>query len=677
MRILIADDDPVSLKILERLVERAGHSVASCADGNAAWEKLAAEELDLAILDWEMPGCDGPELCRRIRRMPRDRQPHVVLLTARTAGEDLIAGMAAGADEYLKKPIEAAELTARLKAWARGFEKTVNVARSEDTSFWDRVRPAAQLEGQTIDSKYRVIEKIGEGGMGVVYRARHLLLGEPVALKVIHEDRARDEGTCERFLREARALLHFVHPNAIPVRDCGLSPEGVLYMTLDLSTGRSLRSVMFEEGKLAPPRALALVRQCLLALGEAHAHGIAHRDFKPENVLVERIGTPAELARVCDFGLAKALGNSLELGTTDLSQNALLGTPHYMSPEQARGEAVDHRSDLYSVGCVLYELLSGEKVFKAEMTICVLMDQMREPPESLRERVTGIAPELDALVMKLLAKAPEDRFQSAAEVVAAIDALLPQKPRRPLKVLLAEDNPVAQVLTRRMLEKWGHAVRPARSGDEAVTLAAAETFDVVLMDGDMPGTDGFEATARIREEERRSGGHLPIVALTAFDGVDDRRRCLAVGMDDYVAKPVDAARLFRAIEAASARSAGQAAARPDRAFDGTLALARMGGDAELLREIAGQFVEQAPALAKRIGAAIARSDREGVASAAHELKGAASSCSANVVSSLADGIEGSARAGDLAGAATTLAKLQGELSASLDLLGALAGAEES
>ena len=283
----------------------------------------------------------------------------------------------------------------------------------------------AALIGRTLDDKYEILSKLGEGGMGAVFKARHKLLDKFVALKVVHPALGDRPDVRERFLREAKAAMEFVHPNAVPVRDFGNTRDGLLFMTQDFSPGQSLRKILDKEGKLDPPRALALTRQCLLALGEAHHAKIIHRDIKPENILVEKDESSGDdIARVCDFGIAK-LADAKAVGKDgeSLTGRSVIGTPHYMAPEQASGEKVDGRADIYALACVLYECLAGSKVFQAESVMQVLMKQVTAAPDPLSKRVQGLPPGVEPLVARALSKEPADRPQTAEEFVEAIDGL--------------------------------------------------------------------------------------------------------------------------------------------------------------------------------------------------------------------------------------------------------------
>lgn len=468
------------------------------------------------------------------------------------------------------------------------------------------------------DGKYVLESLLGEGGMGRVYRARHALLGHVVALKVVHPDLASDPSVRERFLLEARATLELVHPNVIPVREVGASAGGTLYMTLDYSPGRSLRALLDGGGPLSPVRALSIVREVLLALEAAHARLIVHRDLKPENVLVEERGG-ADVARVCDFGLAKILDGT----ATSLTGRGIVGTPYYMSPEQAAGEEVDCRADIYAVGCVLYEALSKTKVFDGPSASRVLLKHLTQPPVPLRRRAPEVSAAIEAAVGRALAKEPDDRFQSARAFREAVDALLQgeRSGAATLRVLVAEDNLVNRRIVERALTRLGHLPTCVADGLAAVEALDRGAFDVVLMDCEMPRMDGLEATRLLRTRERWRD--LPIIGLSAFPPGPESERLLAAGMNGYLSKPLDALVLEREL----ARTTSQRPAKPGRpAVDRSAALARMSNDVHALREVASLFVARATELHGVLEEA-AGSSR--LSSALHELLGMAQECAAH------------------------------------------------
>ncbi|MHC4670083.1 MAG: serine/threonine-protein kinase, partial [Planctomycetota bacterium] len=249
--------------------------------------------------------------------------------------------------------------------------------------------------GRVLGGHYRLEEVLGSGTSGIVYRARHTLLDEDFAVKVLNPELAREAEVRERFLREARTLTRFAHRHAVQVRHCG-EDEGLLFLVMDLCGGEPLSALLEREGRLDTKRAARIVLQVLGALGEAHAAGIVHRDLKPANIMV----AAADEVRVVDFGLARILGSesSLGLGTDLTVAGTLIGTVAYMSPEQIRGEGVDGRSDLFSLGIILHEMLSGERAFGEGSLVTVMMRILEEPPEPLpREIASRIPAELRAL----------------------------------------------------------------------------------------------------------------------------------------------------------------------------------------------------------------------------------------------------------------------------------------
>ncbi|MGE0712271.1 MAG: protein kinase [Planctomycetota bacterium] len=281
----------------------------------------------------------------------------------------------------------------------------------------------ASLIGQRL-GKLLVLEQLGAGGMGAVFRARDELLGRDVALKVVHPSLVGRTDVRRRFLREAKAALQFTHPNAIATRSCDMSDDGLLYMVQDFSPGRTLQAILREQGRLPVDRALGIARQVLLALVEAHASGIVHRDLKPGNVMVEEQEGGGDWVRVCDFGLAKLLDETDgEESVTQVGE--AIGTPYYIAPEQAEGAAVDGRTDLYSLGCVLYELLTGTRVFESASVRGLILAHMGRPPDPLRQRApeAAIPEDVEAVVLRALEKEPSGRFRDAAAMVEAIDEL--------------------------------------------------------------------------------------------------------------------------------------------------------------------------------------------------------------------------------------------------------------
>jgi eukaryotic-like serine/threonine-protein kinase len=266
-------------------------------------------------------------------------------------------------------------------------------------------------EGSTIDGRYRLLRRIGSGGMADVWLAEDPHLQRRVALKILHRRFAQDREFVERFRREAEAAAGLSHPNIVAVFDRG-EIEGTYYIAMQLLEGRSLKELI-DRGQ-TPEQSVALIRQVLEAAGFAHRHGVVHRDLKPQNVIVDDEG----VATVTDFGIARA-------GASEITQaGSVMGTPHYLSPEQAQGQAVTAVSDLYSIGVILYEALAGQVPFEADSAVAIAMKQVSHTPQRPSSINPNVSPALDAVVMRALEKDPGQRFQSADAFIAALDAAL-------------------------------------------------------------------------------------------------------------------------------------------------------------------------------------------------------------------------------------------------------------
>ena len=264
------------------------------------------------------------------------------------------------------------------------------------------------MQQKLLDSRYEISGLLGSGGMAKVYLAHDEVLGRDVALKVLREQYAENEEFVERFRREAQAAASLTHPNIVAIYDRGRSEEGSYYIVMEYVPGGTLKDRILREGPMDPNRAAEFAAQVASALGVAHERGVIHRDVKPQNVLLTASGD----AKVTDFGIARAASEASISGAS-----VILGTVSYMSPEQAMGKSVGPASDLYSLGVVLHEMLSGKVPFEAETPMAVSMKHVNEPAPSLEATNPGIPEGLDAIRKKLLAKDPERRYADASQVV--------------------------------------------------------------------------------------------------------------------------------------------------------------------------------------------------------------------------------------------------------------------
>jgi hypothetical protein len=273
--------------------------------------------------------------------------------------------------------------------------------------------------GTIIGQRYRITDCIGLGGMGVVYRCDHTVGGMSMAVKVLRPELSLVPSAAERFLREARAAYQLDHPNIVRVSDVGQEPNGLLFFAMELLEGRSLHELIVQGPQLSIDAALDITSQMLDAIAHAHSHDIVHRDLKPENMIViSRARRP--WVKLFDFGIAKVAWDS----TMPITRTgSFLGTPYYVAPEQASGEAVDHRADVYSAGVILYELLAGRVPFAGKNIMSVLMQHAMHPPPPL-ELSTGHAVfehMIEAVIVRAMAKEPAERYQSAEEMKRALD----------------------------------------------------------------------------------------------------------------------------------------------------------------------------------------------------------------------------------------------------------------
>jgi serine/threonine protein kinase len=290
-----------------------------------------------------------------------------------------------------------------------------------------RVQPIGAQIGRVLGGRYQLDSCIGSGGMGEIYRARRLHIGDTVAVKVLRPDVIENEKTRQRFYREARAAAMLHHPNAVVIHDFGEDTDGTAYIVMELLIGRSLRQLLVEEGRVEPVRAYGILRQAAAALDAGHRNGIVHRDIKPDNIYLLDSNDEADHIKILDFGIAKL--NDKALDTLSLEQRltnvgTIIGTPHYMSPEQCQGEEADSRSDIYSLGVVLYEMLTGVVPFVAKTPTGVAIKHVTEKPRSPREINPAISPAVESIVLHAMEKEPSARPQTALELAREFDTSL-------------------------------------------------------------------------------------------------------------------------------------------------------------------------------------------------------------------------------------------------------------
>jgi len=344
---------------------------------------------------------------------------------------------------------------------------------------------------QHLSDRYELGEILGFGGMSEVHLARDVRLHRDVAVKVLRADLARDPSFYLRFRREAQNAAALNHPTIVAVYDTGEAetPNGPLpYIVMEYVEGVTLRDIVHSDGPMESQRAIEVIADACQALNFSHQHGIIHRDVKPANIMISKTGA----VKVMDFGIARALSDANSVTQT----SAVIGTAQYLSPEQARGEKVDARSDVYSLGCVLYEILTGEPPFVGDTPVAVAYQHVREDPIPPSTRHAGISPELDAVVLKSLAKNPDNRYQTAAEMRADLIRVHSGEAPDAPKVLTDADRtsfmastgpmhqtPQTEQLPAHQPPDYGRRDRGGSVGRWAIAVAALVVLTVVVTIG--------------------------------------------------------------------------------------------------------------------------------------------------------------------------------------------------
>jgi len=443
------------------------------------------------------------------------------------------------------------------------------------------------FEGLT---RYRWQETVGRGGMGIVFKAQDLDLDDVVAIKVLSPDwETDDQQLLQRFKREINLNRKIKHPNVARIHDFGMSGD-FPYITMEYVPGKDLRTIIQIEGKLPQARAISILRQIALGTEAAHKLGIIHRDLKSQNVMVEDSGAVA----ILDFGLAR--GKTTEQLTLD---SVMVGTPHYMSPEQALGRPTDARSDVYSIGVMAYEILTGKVPYDGESPLVIAMKHVSEPPPDDLRKATDVTPELIAITYKALAKEPSSRFASAADLEAELAMLRPyesgaasvasaphpavpavsspsapgmpipssvsqgarpglasmptpviptsalistsgsvpvEAKNRPPVILLVEGDAKERKRLADVLGRHGCRTLEAKDGPEALGRLLKDTVDLVLMDISLPGMDGFDVTRVIKAQPATIA--LPVVLTSARLDRSHFAFAIQTGATDVMAKPL-------------------------------------------------------------------------------------------------------------------------------------------
>lgn len=399
---------------------------------------------------------------------------------------------------------------------------------------------ATDLRAGTTLAGYRLEEIVGRGGMGVVYRARHVLLERTAALKLISPEAAADPGFRERFVRESRVAAALEHPHVVPVYDAG-EQDGLLYIAMRFVDGTDLGKLLERRGALEPAQALAIASQVGSALDAAHERSIVHRDVKPANVLLDERG-----AYLSDFGLTRRVSSQTRL----TAHGQFVGTIDYMPPEQIAGGRPDPRSDVYALGCVLYHMLTGAPPFQRDSAVSLMHAQLHDRPAPISRRGAGLPEALDPVFVRTLAKRSDERYRTCFELMAAaraalgVDAdapALPLVPRESLPtILVAARDPRLRAAVRGMLGTERFAFAQAESAEEVLDAARETRPDIVLFDWGLADSP-LELCRELRGVVGSADVRIVVVASRS-EAPDERARA-AAGVDGLVLWPSSALQL--------------------------------------------------------------------------------------------------------------------------------------
>jgi CheY-like chemotaxis protein len=400
--LLVVDDNDDIRDLFVRQLELEGFRAVPASSGPEALQRVSAERPSLILLDVSMPGMSGLEVLARVRETHGPVQLPVVMVTARTESEDVVEALGLGANDYITKPIDLPVVMARIRAQLR-----IRQAAAPEVATADDARSPAEVQvGTMLAGRYLLEARIGSGTFGTVFRARHAELGQAVAIKVLQASASASPEALARFRREGITACRVKHPNAVQVMDFGVTPGGVAYLVLELLSGYSLDHELTDGRKVPLARTVRIMVPVCEALAAAHRFGIVHRDVKPANIFLHLAGGE-EVPKVLDFGIARIVGEAAADPRVTL-EGFIVGTPAYMAPERFRNQPLDGRSDVYSVGITLYQMLTGRLPFAPDHKdpVAVAMRHLEAAPPKMGG---DVPPPVEAVVMNALRKNREHR----------------------------------------------------------------------------------------------------------------------------------------------------------------------------------------------------------------------------------------------------------------------------
>ncbi len=423
----------------------------------------------------------------------------------------------------------------RPRSRADGRELRAPASGDQTTASWTppteplQEAVAGLSRGHLLAERYRIRRLLGSGGMADVYEALDLELDETIAVKVVHPDVANRESMVNQFKKEIKLARKIVHPNVCRIYDFG-SAGDLKFVTMELVEGSTLDTLTRERTDLDLDTKIEMFREILSGLEAAHAIGIIHRDLKPQNVMVTTEGR----AVIMDFGIAREL--STDEITTATSE--VIGTPAYMAPERMLGNRVDQRADIYSLGVILFELATNRRPFSGMTVFDMAQNQLSVDPPNPSAINPDLPPWLEPIILKMLAKSPEDRFQTVAELMAG----LPQSGRIKT-VLLVDDDAIMLNLVGVHLNQAGISVVTAKDGAEGVSMVLDKEPDLLCLDFTMPQMDGFQ----VADYLKRMGKKIPIFMLTGMQDPQYEKQAARLGIEQFFTKPLDIETFVQAV----------------------------------------------------------------------------------------------------------------------------------
>lgn len=423
--ILIVDDVLANRQVLSSLLRKVGYQVFSASNAHQALVQVNLQVPDLILLDIMMPGIDGYTLARRLLSDPKTQKTPIIFISALSEGQEKLKAFELGGADYVTKPFHAEEVLARvahqikIARLQRALEQEKAELQRMNQELLQSQRQTAhvfsalshRLPGSVLAGKYRIEEQLGSGGYGVVYRAMHLGLERPVAVKVFRPMGRAGPEALARFQMEGISACRVNHPNAVAVLDTGMTPEGIAYLVMELLNGPTLYMELKRKGRLSEQRCVEILVPLCDVLIAAHAADIVHRDIKPDNILLHRTAD-GERVKVLDFGIAKLLGEQPQNARPAITNaQEVLGTSTYIAPERFTSADHDVRSDVYSVGVMLYEMLCGEVPFadSQKTAVQVMFNHLHRQPIPMHTYRSDLSAEMEVLVMQTLTKEPSQR----------------------------------------------------------------------------------------------------------------------------------------------------------------------------------------------------------------------------------------------------------------------------